>query len=113
MPWLRLAGRTASQGVDAYGVGLGEEVHPAGELVVVGVEGAVGGEAVGVHVGGVLGVLSQFVACPVEGAEWDGVDELNHFLRNRGEGPRKEWRSALAAGLTPLGGTEARCNSPF
>ena len=81
------AGGANGQGVDAYGVGLVEEVHPAGELVVVDVIGAVGGEAVGVHVGGVLGVLSQSVACPVVGAGWDSANELNHVLRNRaGEG---------------------------
>ena len=32
------AGGANGQGVDAYGVGLVEEVHPAGELVVGGVE---------------------------------------------------------------------------
>ena len=96
------AGGADGQGVDADGVGLVEEVHPAGELVVVDVIGAVGGEAVGVHVGGVLGVLSQFVACPVEGAGWNGVNELNHILRNRGEGPRKEWRSALQGNKTRM-----------
>ena len=47
-------------------------------------------------------VLSQFVACPVVGAGWDGVDELNHILRNRGEGPRKEWRSALLGNETQM-----------